>query len=443
MTATLTQRIAEYVCGEQFERLDPAVVGRTKQILTYHIGLACRATREKHPDAIKAVAIAQDLSENCGSATVIGHAQRTTLVEAVFANCSLMRVLGLDDVIFPAGIHSGLMTVPVALGVGERHQVSGADVITAVVAGYEVMGKFGQFSWAFDPPRRPTQPFGPFGSITTAAKLLGLDHEQMVVALAYAAHTAMGLAENDFGPVSHWYSLICRNAIIGAYASRTGAWGSPTVIEGKYGFADAFLGGSEIDADAIVSRLGQDYMVMDSCEKRYPGTALNQIPIEQMRKLVIDDGIRADDVARIRITFPEERRQFSAGHELGPIANPGLAASSFAFQCAMLLVDGEQDPARYEDFRNPAILEVLDKMSVDFVPDKPVRYTRIELETKSGENYVEKGDDFKFAPDQTRLVLERDAAGVLPDKNIERAIELLDDFENVTDVGELTTVLAA
>ena len=38
MTATLTQRIAEYVCGEQFERLDPAVVGRTKQILTYHIG---------------------------------------------------------------------------------------------------------------------------------------------------------------------------------------------------------------------------------------------------------------------------------------------------------------------------------------------------------------------------------------------------------------------
>ena len=57
------------------------MVGRTKQILTYHIGLACRATREKHPDAIKAVAIAQDLSENCGSATVIGHAQRTTLVE--------------------------------------------------------------------------------------------------------------------------------------------------------------------------------------------------------------------------------------------------------------------------------------------------------------------------------------------------------------------------
>ena len=315
--------------------------------------------------------------------------------------------------------------------------------ITAVVAGYEVMGKFGQFSWAFDPPRRPTQLFGPFGSITTAAKLLGLDHEQTIVALAYAAHTAMGLAENDLGPVSHWYSLICRNAIIGAYSSRAGAWGSPTVIEGRYGFADAFLGGREIDVDAVVDQLGDDYMVMNSCEKRYPGTTLNQIPIELMRKLVIDDGIRADDVARVRITFPEERRQFSAGHELGPIANSGLAASSFAFQCAMLLLDGKQDPARYEDFRDPAILDVLDRMAVDFVPDKPVRYTRIELETTSGERFVKEGDDFQFSPDQTRLVLERDGAGVLPDNNIERAIELLDDFENVADVRELTTVLAA
>ena len=443
MTASLTQRMAEYICEERFDNLDAATVTRTRQIITYHIGLACRALQEQHPDAIKAVAIAQDLSEDCGRSTLIGHPQQATLVEAVFANCSLMRALGLDDVIFPAGIHSGLMTVPVALGIGERQRVSGADLITAIVVGYEVMGKFGQFSWAFDPPRRPTQPFGPFGSITTAAKLLELDREQTVVALAYAAHTAMGLAENDFGPVSHWYSLICRNAIIGAYSSRSGAWGSPTVIEGKYGFADAFLGGREIDADAIVDRLGDDYTVMKSCEKRYPGTALNQIPIELMRQLVIEDGIRADDVARIRITFPEERKQFSAGHELGRIDNSGLAASSFAFQCAMLLLDGEQDPARYEDFDNPAINEILDKMFVDFVPDKPVRYTRIDLETTAGESYVEEGDDFQFSPDQTREVLERDGVGVLPDKNIDRAIELLDDLENVDDVRELTILLAA
>lgn len=441
MTATLTQRLAQYICDERFDRIDPAAVVRTRQILAYHIGLACRAVKEEHPEARRAVAIALELSEDAGTATVIGHPRKGTLVDAVFANCSLMRVLGLDDVIFPAGIHAGLMTLPVALGIGERTRASGADLIAAVVAGYEVMGKFGKFTWGMDLPRRPTQPFGPFGSIATAAKLLGLDHERTVVALAYAAHTAMGLAEHDLGPVSHWYSLICRNAVTSAYSARAGAWGSPTVIEGKYGFAEAFLGSAVIDADAIVESLGRDRAVMESCEKRYPGTALNQVPIELMRTLVIDEGLRAGDVERIRIVFPQERRRFSAGHELGPFDSRGVAASSFAFQCAMLLLDGQQDPARYDDFANPHIQSVVSMMSVDFVPDRPIRYARIEVETRSGGRLVREGDDFRFAPDQTRIVLERDAAGVLPDDRIERLIGLLDDLENVADVGDLTECL--
>lgn len=439
---TLTQRLAQYICDERFDRIDPAAVKRTGQILAYHIGLACRAVRDEHPEAGKAVALALDLSEGGGHATLIGQSRKASLVDAVFANCSMMRAMGLDDVIFPSGIHAGLMTLPVALGIGERTHASGADLITAVVTGYEIMGKFGQFTWGLDPPRRPTQPFGSFGSIATAGKLLGLDHEQTVVALAYAAHTAMGLAEHDSGPVSHWYSLICRHAVTSAYSARAGAWGSPTVIEGRYGFADTFLGSGPVDGDAIADSLGRDYAVMESCEKRYPGTALNQIPIELMRSMVVDQGLRARDVSRIRITFPKERRRFSAGHELGPFANPGLAASSFAFQCAMLLLDGEQDPSRYDDFADPEIRRAIAAMSVDFVPDKPIRYTRIEVETRSGARLVREGDEFRFAPDQTRIVLERDAAGVLPDARIERLIELLDDLENVADVADLTDCLS-
>ena len=440
---TLTERMAEYICDERFDNIDTAAITRTKQVLAYHIGLACRGVSAEHPEARKAVAIARELSEDCGSATLIGHSHKATLVDAVFANCSLMRVLGLDDVIFPAGIHAGLMTLPVALGIGERINATGEDFITAVVAGYEVMGKFGEFTWGFDPPRRPTQPFGPFGSITTAAKLLGLDRERTVVALAYAAHTAMGLAEHDLGPVSHWYGLICRNAVISAYSARAGAWGSPTVVEGRYGFADAFLGSAGVDTKAIADRLGHDYAVMESCEKRYPGTALNQVPIEIMRTLVIDEGLHAEDVRHIRIALPEERQRFAAGHEMGPFTSAGLPSSSFAYQCAMLLLDAEQDPARYDDSTNPEILSVLAKMSVDFVPNKPIRYTRIEVETRSGRQFVREGDDFKFAPHQTRIVLERDAAGVLPDDSIERLIGLLDDLENVVDVADLTSCLSA
>ena len=441
MSQTISEEIAKYLCSETIDSIDAPAVLRTKQIITYHIGLACRAIQVAQPDAIQAVVIAQELSENCGSSTLIGHSESATLVDAAFANCTMMRALGRDDVIFPAGIHPGLMTLPVALGIGERTAASGAELITAIVCGYEVLGKFGQFSWAFDTPRRPTMPFGPFGSIATGTKLLGLSREQTVVALAYAAHTAMGLAENDLGPVTHYYSLVCRNAIIGAYASRAGAWGSPTVLEGKYGFIDVFLGSAGISEDELIDSLGADYVVMESREKRYPGTALNQIPIELIRSLVHEQDLRAADVERIKFVFPLEREKFSAGHELGPFTSSAIAGSSFAFQCAMLLLDGEQDVARYDDYANAEIQSIVDKITVEFVPDKNIRYTRIELTRKNGEKHVVEGDDFKFSPGPTRLVLERDCAGVVPEDKITRLVDILDNLEDVDDVSELMSCL--
>ena len=37
---------------------------------------------------------------------------RAMPIDAAFANCTQMRSYGLDDVVFPAGIHAGLVTIP-------------------------------------------------------------------------------------------------------------------------------------------------------------------------------------------------------------------------------------------------------------------------------------------------------------------------------------------
>lgn len=434
---TLSERMATYICGERFENIDPRTTQRAKQVLVYHLGLAFRAIQKNNDLAKQSLQIAHTLSENCGSSTILGHSQKATIVDAAFVNCTLMRALGLDDVIFPAGIHPGLMVLPVALGVGEKERSSGQEIISAIIAAYEILGKFGKFTWCMQTPRRPTMPFGPFGGVAAASKLLKLDHAQTTVALAYAAHTAMGLAESDRGPVSHYYSLVCRNAIMGAYAAKAGAWGSPTVLDGKFGFIETFLGGDAIDEDELIASLGADYAILGSCEKRYPGTALNHIAIELVRDLVEKDSIRADSVDTIIFSIPEERRNFAAGHEFGPYADAGAAGSSFPFQCAILLIDGVQDAARYEEFENEEILSFIKRMSLDFVSGKSIRYTRVAVHLKTGETIVREGDDFKHSPGQSRRVLEKDAEGVLPQQKIDRLIELADNLETVRDIGAL------
>lgn len=439
--ATFSERIADYICAEDLSNVDAAAVERAKQRLAYHLGLALRGLRAREPDIERAVAVARDLSDGAGTATLIGLPYRTTVADAVFVNCQMMRAFGRDDVIFETGVHPGLVTLPVAYSLGERHHVTGAAFLTAIIVGYEMMGKFARWSWNLEAPRRATMPFGPFGSVATAARILDLDHAQTTVALAYAAHTAMGVAESDAGPIPHYYGLVCRNGLIGAYLAKAGAWGSPTVLEGEFGFIQTFLGGAEIDQDALLASLGRDYAVMTSEEKHYPGTGLNQVPIELMRGFVLKDGIRADDVRSIRVTFPAERKNFRASYARGPFT-PRTSPSSALFQFGALLVDGELRLDRYEDVNNPVIARLIDKTRVDFVDDRSVRYARLEVTTTDGRVLVGEGDRFSYEPESPQDILMREAQGVLSDRKVRRACELIDGLEEVGDVAELTACLA-
>lgn len=439
--STFSEKIAGYLCNERLANVDGPARQRAKQRLAYHLGLAFRGLRSNEPDVMRAVAVARDLSDGSGRSSLIGLPHKTTVSDAVFANCQMMRSFGRDDVIFETGVHPGLVTLPIAYTLGERHRVTGTRFLEAIIVGYEMMGKFARWSWTLDAPRRATMPFGTFGAVAAASKILDLDPTQTAIAIAYAAHTAMGVAESDAGPIQHYYGLVCRNGLAGAYLAKAGAWGSPTTLEGEFGFIDTFLGGADIDQDALVASFGHDYAVLTSEEKHYPGTGLNQVPIELMRKFVLEDGIRIGDVAKIRVTFPRERQNFRASYSKGPFT-PSSSPSSALFQFAALLIDGELRLDRYDDVDNPAIQRLLAEMEVGFEAGRSIRYARVELTTKDGRELVAEDDEFTYEPESPRAILEREANGILLPHKIERAIELINDLENVDDVAELTSCLA-
>lgn len=437
---TFSERLAAYVCEEQFDQLDPGVIARTKCLIAYDIGLALRIARSPTADANMALGVARRLSGGGGSSSLIGLRDKLTMGEAALANCCLIRATALDDVIFPAGIHSGLMTIPTGLAIAEQEHCSGREFIVAMVTAYEIMGKFGRWTLDGNVPRRPTMPFGPFGALTMAGRLLRLSQKKMVVAFAYAAHTAMGLAEHDLGPVSAYYGLVCRNAIVGAYLAQSGAWGSPTVLEGRFGFIEAFLNGRPFDAEEVLSRLGSDYAVLQACEKRYPGTGANHVAIELMRRLR-HTGLRAGDIAAIEVEMPLERQNFAAGHHLGPFLTPGSAATSSAFHMGIILLDGNIDFARYDTANSPEILSLLQRFHYRFVEGKPIRYCRITVRKTSGETLVTEGDDFKFEPLPIPEIFERDGSGVLPPEKIALASELVGHLEDVPDMASVSESL--
>jgi 2-methylcitrate dehydratase PrpD len=434
---TYSQRLARYIQSARFKDIDAAAVERTKHVIAYHVALACRGIREHEPDSQQALGVVRELNEGQGSSTLIGLPYRAPLADAAFVNCTLMRSFGLDDVIFPAGIHPGLVTVPVALTLGERLHSSGAEVLNAIVIGYEILAKFGKWTWSAETPRRATMPFGAFGAVTVAARLLGLTEEQTSVALGYAAHTAMGVAEGDAGPITHFYSMVCRNGIMGAYLARDGAWASPTTLEGRFGFIETFLGDTRVDIEELIASLGRNYAIMTSHEKRYPGTALNHVPIELMRTLVHQQRLRAADVAEIRIELPSERRNFAASHSTGPFPQRINAVASLPFQLGMLLLDGDLVYSRYGELTNPTLLGIARKCRCEFLEGRSIRYARLRVRTVDGREFVTEGERFSYEPEPAHVMLERDATGVLPPQQIENFLALLARLEHLEDVGEL------
>lgn len=436
----MTQALAAYIAGERIENIDRDARDKIKWIIAHHVGLSFRGLRGREADAMRALAVARELGEGLGTSTIIGQPFQTSLIEAAAANSQLMRSYSQDDVLLKTGVHPALVTLPVALGIAERHHLGGAQLMTALAVGYEMLGKFAQWTWALAVPRRATMPFGPFGCMATAASLFGFSEERTTVALAYAAHTAMGLAEHDFGPISHYYPMVCRNGIASAYYTKAGAWGSETVLEGRFGFIEAFLGGKPMDIAAVVASMGSHFSVLEVTEKRYPGTGLNQVPIEQARALLREHRLGAGDIADIHVSLPRERENFEAGHGTGPFV-PGTAPSSIAYHVAMLILDGDLDPARYSQVTNPAILELVARMRFAFVPDKAIRYSRVEIRTTDGRTLVKEGDFFAFEPCTPEQIMRRDAAGVIPDAAIDRFLEMIQRLEDLEDVGKLMACL--
>src|SRR5258705_1171059 len=127
-----------------------------------------------------------------GSIPVPGRARRHDLLDAAFLGGTAAHGIELDDGYRIGSAHCGCTVVPAALSVGYERGASGAQIIEAVVAGYEVAICLAR-ACAPDlrqPGFHPTSAVGPFGAAVAVARLRGLNARQIAHALGITANSA-------------------------------------------------------------------------------------------------------------------------------------------------------------------------------------------------------------------------------------------------------------
>src|SRR6201998_1652893 len=193
-----TVRLAESVAALRYADLPTALVRRAKECI------------------IAAVAAGICGSPLPGSRIVIDYAERTgpggkcrilgrggpavQAPAAALANGALAHAFELDSLTRPgAGAHPGATVLPPALAVVQERSADGRALITAFVAGNEVMIRIGRATGHTNEARGFHAPgtTGPFGAAVAAGHLLGLNAGAMTNALRIDGSLGRGLMAVD------------------------------------------------------------------------------------------------------------------------------------------------------------------------------------------------------------------------------------------------------
>ncbi|MGZ5177089.1 MAG: MmgE/PrpD family protein, partial [Burkholderiales bacterium] len=198
---TPAQTLARWVIALRYEDLTPEALFHAKRCMLDTLGVQLRGATLSWVQP--AYLYARSLGGN-GVATISYHGERVHAPYAAYANSAFSYSCELQHHGSPNSAHVGVIVIPVVQALGEQLGASGKDIITAMVAGYEVQGRLGaalsapEFQHHFKGRHFHLQGMlGVFGAAAAAGKLMGLNEQQQTHAFAIAGSHASGLLEYD------------------------------------------------------------------------------------------------------------------------------------------------------------------------------------------------------------------------------------------------------
>src|ERR1700744_3384524 len=300
-----TATLAAYVAGLKFEDIPHEVRVRAKALTLDFLGSAIRARRdaESTPSLFKTLeALALD---GRGESTVFGDDRTWTPAVAALLNGALGHSLDFDDTHSDASLHPSAPVVPAAFAIGELVHASGRDVLTAIVAGYEVCCRLGN---ALDPTSHyargfhPTATAGTYGAAAAAAKLFGLSQQHIVAAFGVSGSQAAGSLQFRLnGAWNNRYQVgaAAMNGVIAATLARNGFIGATEAVEGKHGLLIGYSDNAH--PDKAGADLGKTYETLKIGVKPYQSCRYTHAALDALIAMRREHNLTLEQIKRVEI----------------------------------------------------------------------------------------------------------------------------------------------
>ena len=387
-------------------------------------------------------------------ASVIGLDLALPAPSAAFANAMLCHGLDYDDTHSDSVSHVSVVVGPAALGTAEAQHASGADLLTAIVAGNEVVTRVGMAASGLFHRRgfHPTAICGVFGGAAAAGRLLGADTTATTSALGIAGSFAGGLfaylddatATKPFHPAwaAHGALLAARLAVLGGE-------GPPGVLEGRFGLYHAFVGAEPgaIPIEEQLADLGSRWETTRIAYKPYPACHFIHGSLGATASLAPLDPAQIEDVV---VSVPEAGVSLVLEPAATKVAPRTVYEAKFSLQysTAAMLIHGSAGLAAYSDeaIADPRVLELAGRVRYETreYPTYPAAFpggVRITLRDGSVLEaelpHQRGGPENPLGADEVRAKFRDNASLALPAAAVDALEESILSLEHVEDVSGL------
>jgi 2-methylcitrate dehydratase PrpD len=454
-----TLRLAQYAAQLRYQDVPADVVQRAKDTIT---------------DAVGTIVFGYDLP---WSRIIVAHARRSgpggksrilgragPLVQApsaAFANGALAHAFELDNLTKPgSGVHPGAILLSAGLAVAQERGLAGRDLLTAFIAGSEVMIRIGRATRHTNEARGFHAPgtTGPFGGAVAVGRLLKFDAPTMTNALGIAGSLSCGLlefAKSGTGAMVKRLHLgrAAESGVLAASLAADGFTGPQSVIEGEFGFLRVFC--RDFDEGELTHGLGdtgaeKTWVTRTILMKRFACHISAHTSVQAILDLRAEHGFAGNDVAAIRIAGNEKMAK------VNNIPRPKdvmMGQYSIPFSVALAHFRDPRDPRSFDDgaFNDAALRSLCERVTITVAPghhDHATLRAEVEVELKDGRVLKKAVDDFKGTPENPL-----DRAGVrerfmlltrhCPPADMERLLARLQNIENETSLDWLAVEAAA
>jgi 2-methylcitrate dehydratase PrpD len=239
-------------------------------------------------------------------AAVIGLDEAVPAPSAAFANAMLCHGLDFDDTHSDSVSHVSTVVAPAALAVAETQGAGGRELLTAIVAGNEIVTRIGMAAPGAFHKRgfHPTAICGIFGATAAAARLGGLDLAHATSALGIAGSMASGLfayLDDATATKPIHAAWAAHGAVLATRLAGHGAEGPPGVLEGRFGVFHAFVD-QRIDLEPQLRDLGERWETPRIAFKPYPACHFIHGSLGATGSL---GAVDVDVIEEIVVTIPE------------------------------------------------------------------------------------------------------------------------------------------